>query len=60
MKNNFRKKQKLTQSVEVILKNGAPSDLPENIEPMLATLTSDPVEGGEWVYEMKWDGYRAI
>ncbi|HZF64766.1 MAG TPA: DNA ligase D, partial [Chitinophagaceae bacterium] len=29
-------------------------------EPMLATLTSDPVEGGEWVYEMKWDGYRAI
>ena len=34
--------------------------MPENIEPMLATLVSEPVEDEEWVYEMKWDGYRAI
>ncbi len=27
---------------------------------MLATLVTEPVTGEEWLYEMKWDGYRAI
>ena len=27
---------------------------------MLATLVSDPVEEGDWLYEIKWDGYRAL
>ena len=27
---------------------------------MLATLVDKPVEGPEWRYEIKWDGYRAI
>ena len=27
---------------------------------MLATLVDKPVEGSEWLYEIKWDGYRAI
>jgi len=27
---------------------------------MLATLVADPVEGSGWLYEIKWDGYRAI
>ncbi|MER3498269.1 MAG: DNA ligase D [Chitinophagaceae bacterium] len=27
---------------------------------MLATLVSEPVEENGWVYEIKWDGYRAI
>lgn len=34
--------------------------LPEDIKPMLATLVDEPVEGAEWLYEVKWDGYRAI
>ena len=29
-------------------------------EPMLATLTEDLPRGGDWVFEPKWDGYRAI
>lgn len=28
--------------------------------PMLATLTEDVPEGEGWIYELKWDGYRAI
>src|SRR5688500_9913236 len=28
--------------------------------PMLATLAKEVPHGGEWVYEVKWDGYRAI
>ncbi len=27
---------------------------------MLATLVDNPFDGEEWVYEIKWDGYRAI
>ncbi|GAC1426266.1 MAG: hypothetical protein NVS1B13_11240 [Flavisolibacter sp.] len=27
---------------------------------MLATLVNEPLEGKEWIYEMKWDGYRAL
>ena len=27
---------------------------------MLATLVADPVEDSGWLYEIKWDGYRAI
>lgn len=27
---------------------------------MLATLTNDPFDDPEWVYEVKWDGYRAL
>jgi bifunctional non-homologous end joining protein LigD len=50
----------MNASTKKLLKKGKPSPLPKNIEPMLATLVSDPVEGGEWLYEIKWDGYRAL
>jgi len=31
------------------------------VHPMLATLADDSFAGGDgWVYELKWDGYRAI
>lgn len=30
------------------------------ISPMLATLTKTPFNDPEWIYEIKWDGYRAI
>ena len=35
------------------------TDLPEDLDPMLATLVKKPVEG-DWIYELKWDGYRAL
>jgi bifunctional non-homologous end joining protein LigD len=28
--------------------------------PMLATLVDEPFDDDEWVFEIKWDGYRAI
>jgi bifunctional non-homologous end joining protein LigD len=28
-------------------------------KPMLATMTAELPSGGDWVYEVKWDGYRA-
>ena len=30
------------------------------IKPMLATTGNEPFDDDEWVFEIKWDGYRAI
>jgi ATP-dependent DNA ligase len=30
------------------------------VEPMLAKLTSEIPEGEQWIYEPKWDGFRAL
>jgi bifunctional non-homologous end joining protein LigD len=34
--------------------------MPHSIHPMLATLIDKPFDDDEWLYEIKWDGYRAI
>jgi bifunctional non-homologous end joining protein LigD len=34
--------------------------MPRVIHPMLATLVDDPFEDQQWLFEIKWDGYRAI
>jgi bifunctional non-homologous end joining protein LigD len=34
--------------------------MPTAIHPMLAESISEPFDEAEWVFEIKWDGYRAI
>ena len=35
--------------------------MPEHIEPMLAQIgKGEPPPGDDWLYEIKWDGVRAI
>jgi bifunctional non-homologous end joining protein LigD len=34
--------------------------MPENVVPMLATLVNEPFDNDNWLFEIKWDGYRAI
>lgn len=51
---------KLNKTAEEILKHGKASSAPKDIEPMLATLVTQPVTENGWIYEMKWDGYRAV
>jgi len=48
------------KNIKEILKKAQPTPMPKDIEPMLATLVSEPINEAEWVYEMKWDGYRAV
>lgn len=36
------------------------SSMPRDIKPMLATLVEEPFDRPNWLFEMKWDGYRAI
>lgn len=33
---------------------------PWQVQPMLATLTDEPFSREGWLFEIKWDGYRAI
>ncbi|HTK78032.1 MAG TPA: non-homologous end-joining DNA ligase, partial [Gemmataceae bacterium] len=41
--------------------NGAPKGpAPQNVKPMLASLVEEPFDRAGWIYELKWDGYRAI
>ena len=34
--------------------------MPQHIKPMLATLVDAPFDGDDWLFEIKWDGYRAL
>jgi bifunctional non-homologous end joining protein LigD len=34
--------------------------MPAAIHPMLAESVDDPFDGEEWLFEIKWDGYRAV
>jgi bifunctional non-homologous end joining protein LigD len=36
------------------------AEMPASLEPMLATLGNAVPSGTDWLYEVKWDGYRAL
>ena len=42
------------------LKRGTKSKIPRGVTPMLATLVDEPFDDPEWLYEVKWDGYRTL
>jgi len=52
---------RLREAIEAGNSRDAPVQLmPHNIEPMLATLIKKPFDSPEWIFEVKWDGYRAV
>jgi len=42
------------------IRGGKAKKLKGVIKPMLATLTKTPFDDKDWIYEIKWDGYRAV
>jgi bifunctional non-homologous end joining protein LigD len=42
------------------LKDAPAAPMPHRITPMLATQVKEPFDDPEWLFEVKWDGYRAI
>jgi bifunctional non-homologous end joining protein LigD len=36
------------------------SPMPKDVVPMLATLVDEPFDNENWIFEIKWDGYRAV
>ena len=42
------------------MRKGKKSPPPASVSPMLCTLTKEPVTNPEYIFEIKWDGYRII
>ena len=42
------------------LVGSAKRPMPSSIQPMLASVVEKPFDDPEWLFEIKWDGYRAI
>ncbi|MHC1762285.1 MAG: DNA ligase D [Negativicutes bacterium] len=48
------------KSEPVIPAGASPGALPPSLSPQLATLVDTAPSGGNWVYEIKFDGYRIL
>src|SRR6185369_11070713 len=46
--------------VKKILSSAKKCPIPQRVGPMLATLVNKPFDDPDWIFEVKWDGYRAI
>jgi len=62
---SFRQKKvnqiRLQEAIESEdLKDAPVKPMPHKIKPMLATLVKEPFDHPDWIFEVKWDGYRAI
>lgn len=42
------------------LEDAPPAPMPHGVRPMLATAAGGPFDGPDWLFEVKWDGYRAV
>ncbi len=42
------------------LKDAPIKPMPDVVKPMLATMIEKPFDHPDWIFEVKWDGYRAI
>jgi bifunctional non-homologous end joining protein LigD len=52
---------KQTDDVDVSsLKGARKAAMPSRIQPMLATVVDEPFDSKDFMYEIKWDGYRAL
>jgi bifunctional non-homologous end joining protein LigD len=52
-----RKKSKIDPSA---IKGARAAEMPDAIEPMKASIIDRPPHGDDWLFEIKWDGVRAI
>ncbi|ARS41899.1 DNA ligase D [Sphingobacteriaceae bacterium GW460-11-11-14-LB5] len=50
----------LSPEIQEIVRSGENATMPTGLKPMKATLVDEPFDEPGWLYEIKWDGYRAI
>ena len=43
-----------------LIMKGKKAAMPAQVEPMLCTLTKATIDDPDYVFEIKWDGYRII
>ena len=53
-------KSRPVADLKTLLKDAPKSQIPSDIKPMKATLVDAPFDDAGWIYEIKWDGYRAV
>ncbi|MFN3403010.1 MAG: DNA ligase D [Cytophagaceae bacterium] len=58
--NSVSEKAEWHSGKTVPVKDGKISEMPHLVSPMKATLTDNAFNDKGWVFEIKWDGYRAI
>lgn len=59
----FSGKEEILSQEKSVLSNkviGKAEAMPHHIKPMLAFLIDKPFNDPNWIYEIKWDGFRAI
>lgn len=49
-----------TPDINAYIKKGKKADFLSDVKPMLATLVDGTFDEPGWMYEVKWDGYRAL
>jgi bifunctional non-homologous end joining protein LigD len=59
-KKGATKKTPAKKKVSAQLSHAPKAPFPKTVSPMLATLVDQPFEEPGWMYEIKWDGYRAV
>lgn len=59
-KKDINKRKKSTSAAKSEKETGSGKKVKNYISPMLAKIASEPFNDKEWVFETKWDGYRAI
>jgi bifunctional non-homologous end joining protein LigD len=59
-KSASKKTRKARVEKKKITTEGKRSGFPKSFSPMLATLVDKPFNEPGWLYEIKWDGYRAV
>lgn len=52
--------KKEDKAVSEILAHCPEAGFPKRFKPMLATRVAEAFDGKNWLYEIKWDGYRAV
>ena len=45
-------------TAEIDLAGAKPAAMPQHVEPMLATLATTAFDDPDWLFEIKWDGFR--
>ena len=55
-----RSEEQSRQESEPPAQSAVPGELPTEQSPQLATLADDPPEEGDWLSELKFDGYRLL
>lgn len=51
---------KTTGGLSALISSAPRIPIPGQIKPMLTTLVDKPFDDPDWIFEVKWDGYRAI